>query len=1150
MSRKSSKRRYSSDDERDRRKLEKKNSTDEETNLVNFSFLNHKAELTRVLVGFTHSDKIVEDVSDFWLFMARYESLLKKSGQCILPNPTENLERSHQEFNKILFSNLELTVKYSEIQGRLSTHCSRELTTRKLKQFLQIVLHYLDFKQKEKFTKLKKLRKSQANLPVAKYKEEIVQAVKENQVVIIAGDTGCGKSTQIPQFLHESGFRGIACTQPRRIACISLSKRVAHEMLCEYGTLVGYQIRFERNKSQATSICFITEGLLLRQLSTEASLMQYDVIVLDEIHERNLHGDFLLGVTKCLLQVRPDIKLILMSATINIKLFSDYFAAEEAKVIQVPGRLHPINLHYMPQFRDYAGPSKGNRSEKLSPEPYIQILQLIDQKYPPTERGDVLIFMSGINEITIVVDAAKEYAEKNSNWIILPLHSSLSLEDQDKVFAYAPDGIRKCIVSTNIAETSVTIDGIRFVVDSGKMKEMSFDASCKMQRLKEFWISKASAEQRKGRAGRTGPGVCYRLFSEKQYSDLEEYSTAEIHRVPLERLLLQMISMGLPNARLFPFVEAPPMERIEKAILSLKQHDALTTNERLTSLGMALAKLPVDVSIGKMLLMGSVFQQLQPVLSMGAALSVQSPFTNRAYRDHECETARKELESDHGDPITLLNAFKAWLELKQASGHQEREREVENTKHWCRRRGIEEQRFYEITKLRSQFQDLLTDCGLLDTDGGRKKAMTSAERTIRHGELKQLKQLRREHRMETPKKRKLLKTDSWQADGEDKEQDSSVDIRDVEFRLSNDHSKMRNLLSSATACSYRDLMTLKLILVSGLYPQIAIADEFNYCKSPAQHFYHTFSKPFTSLHPMGFFANNPEVLQLNDGDRVEGVGGYNTKLIISSRHQLLCYLNLLETTKPYLMNTLRMPAAQTLLLFAHAIDTNLTCSRIICDSWLCLDFPMPESGLILLHKAAKLRRLWSKLLEDKLKVLTENVDEAVVKKSQNVDLELELWDELTLFMNSNVYYTIKRLLPADLKSLLKKSSEEVPVKLTPNPFADGEEPLEEITERGGIHVTDNIVYGSVEETDWSYNLLDMRMEWECKCCENKFDITAMEKLQHQSGCFVKKEKPSDKVEPDVPKASGSRSYECEKCKIVLHSGIEMLRHKRKCQPPS
>lgn len=188
------------------------------------------------------------------------------------------------------------------------------------------------------------------------------------------------------------------------------------------------------------------------------------------------------------------------------------------------------------------------------------------------EKGDLLIFMSGLNEITTICDAATEYSEKNKNWIILPLHSSLSIADQDKVFDYPPDGIRKCIVSTNIAETSVTIDGIRFVVDSGKMKEMSYDPQTKMQRLKEFWISKASAKQRMGRAGRTGPGICYRLYAEKAYNELEEYSQAEIHRVPLESLLLQMISMGLPDARLFPFIEPPAADTIENGLLSLKKH--------------------------------------------------------------------------------------------------------------------------------------------------------------------------------------------------------------------------------------------------------------------------------------------------------------------------------------------------------------------------------------------------------------------------------------------------------------------------------------------------------------------------------------------------------------------------------------------------
>lgn len=615
-------------------------------------------------------------------------------------------------------------------------------------------------------------------------------------------------------------------------------------------------------------------------------LSQFSCIVLDEIHERHLHGDFLLGVAKCLIKVRPDLKLILMSATINIKLFSDYFTEEEAHVIEVPGRLFPIKLHYMPQFKDVsASGSRSTKSERLSPEPYIQIMQLIDQKYPPTERGDMLIFMSGLNEITTIVDAANEYAAAKNNWIVLPLHSSMSIADQDKVFDYAPAGVRKCIVSTNIAETSVTIDGIRFVVDSGKVKEMSFDPSCKVSRLKEFSISKASADQRKGRAGRTGAGVCYRLYTEKDYNEFEAYSTPEIHRVPLENLLLQMVSMGLPNARLFPFIEPPPPGSIESSIVSLKQHGAMTVDEKLTPIGQALSRLPVDISISKMLLMGCVFSQLHPVLTLAATLSVQSPFTNRAYRDKECENARKDLESDHGDPITLLNSYREWLDLKRVGF--DRRGEVENTHTWCRRRGLEEQRFYEITKLRNQFEELLTDSGLIPPKETAK--MTSSERAIRHGELRQLKELKKAHKMEAPRKRNVLKHSSgFSGDGEEEEQ-KGTDMRDVEFRLSHDPSKMKNLMSSATACSYRDLMTLKLILVSGMYPQVAIADDFNYCKAPSQHFFHTTSKPFTSLHPMGFFGNNGQSLQLDDSEIVEKPFYYKSKLPLSAKHQLLCY---------------------------------------------------------------------------------------------------------------------------------------------------------------------------------------------------------------------------------------------------------------------
>lgn len=359
----------------------------ETTNLVDFSFADYKLELSKILTGYMPRDKLVDDIVDFWLFLNKYETLLRNSGQSILPDPpaTDNNNEtiSSATYDKSFNSNVRLAIPFADLYARISTYTqTTRLTEYKVRQFLQIVIHYLDFRQKEKFNKLRKLRQAQADLPVAKYKSEIVAAVQNRSVVLIAGDTGCGKSTQIPQYLYQiGGYQSVCCTQPRRIACISLSKRVAHEMLSEFGSDVGYQIRFERSKNKNTKIVFITEGLLLRQLSTEAALSQYDVIVLDEIHERNLHGDFLLGVTKCLLKTRSDLKLVLMSATINVKLFSDYFSEEEAHVVEVPGRLYPIKLHYMPQVQDFAG-GRQSRAERLSPEPYVQIMQLIDNKYP------------------------------------------------------------------------------------------------------------------------------------------------------------------------------------------------------------------------------------------------------------------------------------------------------------------------------------------------------------------------------------------------------------------------------------------------------------------------------------------------------------------------------------------------------------------------------------------------------------------------------------------------------------------------------------------------------------------------------------------------------------------------------------------------
>lgn len=275
----------------------------------------------------------------------------------------------------------------------------------------------------------------------------------------------------------------------------------------------------------------------------------------------------------------------------------------------------------------------------------------------------MLIFLSGMSDIQTLYEAAKEFAAESRRWIILPLHSTLSIEDQDKVFDLSPDGVRKCILSTNIAETSVTIDGLRFIVDSGKVKEISYDAKYKMQRLQEFWISRASAEQRKGRAGRTGPGVCFRLYSQDDYNMFKEFTTPEIKRVPLSSLLLQMVSMGLKNVRKFPFIEPPSDESIDHSLMYLIEQNALDENEQLTSMGRMLAELPVDIQIGKMLIMASIFHITEPIITMAAALSVQSPFVSNLKCDYETMQLRKQFISDHGDPLTLLNAFNEWIQV-------------------------------------------------------------------------------------------------------------------------------------------------------------------------------------------------------------------------------------------------------------------------------------------------------------------------------------------------------------------------------------------------------------------------------------------------------------------------------------------------------
>ncbi|XP_071372596.1 probable ATP-dependent RNA helicase DHX34 [Centroberyx affinis] len=1106
--------------------------------------------------------------TDFWAFFDRFQRFKTKkdmsvSGASRKEDRDEGKERRQtggvdlglpKEYDARYRINVSVCTRDVEERLGKSEHRHRQSSSGPGKQEITdcrlALLHFLDFSQRQSFGKLAKLRREQKNLPIFQYRDRIVELVRRHPVVVVAGDTGCGKSTQVPQYLLSSGFSHIACTQPRRIACISLAKRVSFESLNQYGSKVGYQIRFETTRTPATKLLFLTEGLLLRQIQQDGALAQYQVLIVDEVHERHLHCDFLLGVLRSLLAGRPDLRLILMSATINIKLFSNYF--NSAPVLQVPGRLFPIQVIYQPIPPE----EQASRTEKLDPRPYLRILQGIDQRYPPEERGDLLLFLSGVAEISTIQEACQIYGTHTQRWIVLPLHSTLSLAQQDKVFDIAPPGVRKCIISTNIAETSVTIDGVRFVADSGKVKEMSFDPKAKMQRLQEFWISRASSEQRKGRAGRTGPGVCYRLYAESDYDAFAPYPVPEIHRVALDSLVLQMKSMSLGDPLSFVFIDPPPAASIQTAVTYLKQQGALDSRSELTSIGSLLAQLPVDVVIGKMLVLGSLFNLVEPVLTVAAALSVQSPFLRSAQHNPDCATARQPLHSNHGDPFTLLNTFNAWVEVKGERGGGSRK--------WCRRRGLEEQRLYEMVNLRRQFKDLLKSHGLLESELSAPSGGDRRQRRERLTERRKLHQLKRDHEQQEGSRRKVLRLEEGQegefssgSDAEEtgrgkKEKDGTgqnMDIQEVKFKLRHNVSELQEAANISQDLSSRQQALLKLLLCRGLYPQLALPDEHNSTRKDSEQVFHTRNKQGVVIHPTSVFASDPEVLH-SLSLSVSNLPAAPERRD-SSRHQLLAFVTLLETNKPYLSNCVRVPALQALLLVANSVDCNADCTRLVVDGWLELELRDAEGALKVLSTALTLRADWERFLLAQLgrgpaggaagpgppRRETEKLSEGLVRFLLYTEVSYSL-RRLTAFQTQNLYIGPQPEL-------------ELPETKAPNlnPLFPGAE-AEPDPIKGGLRVASFFTYNCLADSKDLYSEC-LRSFWSCPHCDLYMPLTPLERMQHEASCRPPGEQQQLEAEPESDKPSSSsvssltRVYHCDVCAEDLTlTSTEILKHKR------
>ncbi|XP_055816324.1 DExH-box ATP-dependent RNA helicase DExH7, chloroplastic-like isoform X1 [Solanum dulcamara] len=816
---------------------------------------------------------------------------------------------------------------------------------------------------RKKLKKYQEMLKSRASLPIAGLKGEILHSLEENDVLVICGETGCGKTTQVPQFILddmiESGRGGhcnIICTQPRRIAATSVAERVADER-CESSpgsseSLVGYQVRLDSARNERTKLLFCTTGILLRMFSGNNDLAGVSHIIVDEVHERSLLGDFLLIVLKSLIQKQSalgtgKLKVILMSATVDSHLFSHYFG--NCPVITAQGRTHPVSTYFLediyesinyrlasdsPASLNYGTSTReknapiGNRrgkknlalsgwgDESLLSEEYINpyydpsnyqnysgqtqknlrklnegiidydlledLVCYIDETYP---EGAILVFLPGVAEIHTLLDRLSvsfQFSGQASEWI-LPLHSSVASEDQKKVFMRPPENIRKVIIATNIAETSITIDDVVYVVDSGKHKENRYNPKKKLSSMVEDWISQANARQRRGRAGRVKPGICFCLYTSYRYEKLmRPYQIPEMLRMPLVELCLQIKLLSLGNIKLFlsMALEPPKDEAIMSAISLLYEVGAVEGDEELTPLGYHLARLPVDVLVGKMLLYGGVFGCLSPILSISAFLSYKSPFVYPNDERQNVERAKLALLSDklgcetdsgngnwQSDHLLMMVAYKKWEKILRENG-------VKAAKQFCSSYFLSSSVMYMIRDMRIQFGTLLADIGLIN--------------------------LPKKSEIDWKKKEKL---DSWLSDVSQP------------FNIHSNHSSI-----------------LKAILCAGLYPNISARDE---------------GIATTVLGNLKQSANvsaksNPAWY---DGKREVHIHPSSINSDLKAfQYPFLVFLEKVETNKVFLRDT-TVVSPYTILLFGGPINVQHQTGTVTIDGWLEVAAPAQTAVL-------------------------------------------------------------------------------------------------------------------------------------------------------------------------------------------------------------
>ena len=634
-------------------------------------------------IVFTKQQKPIYPIKDPTSDMA----VISKTGSATLREYREKMERlkSTSRFWELAGSTMgnAMGIKKKDDSDGTLLNSDGDADYKTSAQFSQ---HLKSSEPVSQFAKNRTIKQQREYLPIYACRKELMQVIRDNNIIVIVGETGSGKTTQLTQYLHEEGFTTygmIGCTQPRRVAAVSVAKRVSEEMNCSLGNKVGYAIRFEDCTSEDTVIKYMTDGVLLRESLRESDLDKYSAIVMDEAHERSLHTDVLFGILKKVVAKRRDMKLIVTSATLDAEKFSTFFGG--VPIFKIPGRTFPVEVffHKTP-CEDYVDSS-------------VKQVLTIHLSFPP---GDILLFMTGQEDIEASCQIMRDRLEQIGSddvppLLILPIYSQLPSDLQAKIFERAPEGTRKCIVSTNIAETSLTVDGILYVVDCGYCKLKVYNPRIGMDALQMYPISRANGNQRSGRAGRTGPGQAFRMYTEAAYwEEMLESTIPEIQRTNLGNTVLLLKSLGIGNLLEFDFMDPPPQENILNSMYQLWILGSLDNVGNLTALGRKMVEFPLDPTLAKMLIIGEELGCSSEIATIVSMLSVPTVFFRPRGREEESDSAREKFFVPESDHLTLLHVYLQW----KANGYK-----VD----WCNEHFIHSKAMKKVREVRTQLVDIM-----------------------------------------------------------------------------------------------------------------------------------------------------------------------------------------------------------------------------------------------------------------------------------------------------------------------------------------------------------------------------------------------------------------------------------------------------------